>query len=122
MAQQTQDAAGQVTSGRVDPIRQRQTKAQIIATIAQETGLPRRDVAQVLASLGNLIDRHLAAEGSGELTIPDTGIRIRRVVKRARAERRMVSPLIGTEVTVQARPERAAVKLTALKSLRSKVS
>jgi len=59
--------------------------------------------------------------GSGELTIPKTGIKLRRIKKKATKARRMVSPLTSKEVTIAAKPARFAVKLSALKTLKEMI-
>lgn len=99
----------------------RQTKNEIIAAIADETGLTRRDVAAVFSSLGDLVERHMKRRGSGEFTIPDTGVRIRRVRRPARRARTGRNPATGETIRIPAKPAAAAVKLTALKPLKESV-
>lgn len=100
----------------------KQTKTQIIAAIAEETGLSKKDVGSVFASLGGLIEGHMKKRGSGEFTVPDTGVKIRRVKKPATKARKMVSPFTGEEITVKAKPARNTVKVTALKNLKEAVT
>ena len=68
------------------------------------------------------IEKHLKKRGSGEFIIPKTGIKIRRIKKKATKERQMLSPLTGKEVTIAAKPARLSVKLTALKVLKEVVN
>lgn len=98
-----------------------QTKAEIVAAIADETGLARKEVAAVFSSLGDLIERHMKRRGSGEFTIPDTGVRIRRVRKPARKARNGRNPATGETIRIPAKPATATVKVTALKPLRESV-
>ncbi|MCG8125540.1 MAG: HU family DNA-binding protein, partial [Candidatus Thiodiazotropha taylori] len=44
---------------RLKAITTKQTKTQILSTIAEETGLSRKDVAAVFSSLNTLVTRHL---------------------------------------------------------------
>lgn len=103
---------------RLPAITEKQTKTQIVQTIAEEAGLTRKDVAAVFGSLGGLIERHMKKRGSGEFTIPDTGVKIRRVRKPARKARMGRNPATGEEIRIAAKPAHTVVKVTALKSLK----
>lgn len=102
-------------------IKEKQSRVEILQSISAQTGLTRVDVEKVFDSLLNLMSLHLCKQGSGEFTVPKTGIKVSRYKKPARKERKMVSPLIGEEVVIEAKPSRQAVKLTALKPLKSLV-
>ncbi len=102
-------------------IRTKQTKAQIIAAIAEETGINKKDVNAVLASLGALAQRHLKPRGSGEFIIPQVGVKLRRVRKPARKARKGINPFTGAEMTFKAKPASNAVKATPLKALKESV-
>lgn len=99
----------------------RQTKEEIIGTIAAEIGLSRRQVAIVFGALGELLERHLKRRGSGEFTIPETGVRVRRVRKPARKARTGRNPSTGEPIHIPAKPAGVGVRLTALKRLREAV-
>ncbi len=99
----------------------KQTKTQIIQAIADDTGLGKKDVAAVFASLGTLIGRHMARRGSGEFTIPDTGIKIRKVRKPARKARMGRNPATGETIKIAAKPAHNTIKLSALKALKDKL-
>ena len=103
-------------------ISQRMTKSQIIQAIADETELTKKDVAAVFSELSNLIQRNMQKRGSGEFAIPDTGVKIRRVVKPARKARKGRNPATGEEITIAARPRSQAIKVTALKSLKETIA
>lgn len=102
-------------------IAKKQTKSQIIGTIAEETGLSKKDVSSVFNSLGDLTERHLKKRGSGEITIPDTGLKVRRVKKPARKARMGRNPFTGEEIKIAAKPASTGVRVTALKALKEKV-
>ena len=99
-------------------IAQRQTKLQIIQAIADDTGLERKQVAEVFSSLGVLIQRHMQQRGSGEFSIPDTGVKIRRVRKKAVKARMGRNPATGEAVEISARPAHNVIRLSALKALK----
>ncbi|MCK9532091.1 MAG: HU family DNA-binding protein [Gammaproteobacteria bacterium] len=104
------------------PITEKQTKSQILSVIAEETGMARKDVSAVFAVLGNLVQRHMKKRGSGEFSVPEVGVKIRRVRKPATKARKMISPFTGEEITVKAKPAREVVKVSALKSLKDSAS
>jgi len=98
--------------------RDKQTRIEILRTIADNTGLPKVQVESVFSALSELLKSHLRKRGSGEFTIPMAGIKVRRVKKKATKARTMLSPLTGQEVVIQGKPTRLAVKVTALKPLK----
>ena len=110
--------AAKATPKKLPAISKRQTKTQIIAAIAEDTELTKKQVADVLASLGDLITRHIKKRGSGEFAIPDTGVKIRRVKKPARKARMGRNPATGEPMKIAAKPATTAVRVTALKALK----
>ncbi|MDJ0739807.1 MAG: HU family DNA-binding protein [Gammaproteobacteria bacterium] len=105
----------------VKAITQKQTKTQIIAALAENTGLSKKDVAGVMAALGGMIEGHMKKRGSGEFTIPDTGVKIRRVRKPARKARMGRNPATGEEMKIAAKPASTVVRVTALKALKDTI-
>ncbi|MGD2083787.1 MAG: HU family DNA-binding protein [Chromatiales bacterium] len=99
-------------------ITEKQTKTQIFQAIAEDTGLAKKDVAAVFTSLGELIERHMKKRGSGEFTVPDTGVKIRRVRKPARKARMGRNPATGEQIKIAAKPAHTVVRVTALKALK----
>src|SRR5688572_22571957 len=63
------------------PIAVKQNESQIMKAVAEETGLKIADVKEVLASLNNLLSRHMKKRGSGEFKLPKLGLKVRRVKK-----------------------------------------
>ncbi len=100
----------------------KQTKAQVTTAIAEETQLSRKQVAAVFESLGVLVTRHMQRRGSGEFTIPETGVKIRRVRKPARKSRMGRNPATGESIKIAAKPASTVIKVSALKALKDKLS
>ena len=96
----------------------RQTKTQIIQAISEETDLTRKQVSAVFESLGSLIQRHMQRRGSGEFSIPETGVKIRRVRKPARKARMGRNPATGEAIKIAAKPASTVIKVSALKALK----
>lgn len=107
---------------RLKSITTKQTKTQIITSIAEDTGMSKKEVATVFNSLGNFIQRHMQRRGSGEFTIPETGVKIRRVRKPATKSRMGRNPATGESIKIAAKPARTVIKVGALKALKDTLS
>ena len=94
----------------------------IITSIAEDTGLSRKQVADVFLSMNNLVTRHIQKRGSGEFTIPDLGVKIRRVQKPRTKARMGRNPATGEAIKIPAKPATTVVKVAALKALKDKLS
>jgi nucleoid DNA-binding protein len=105
----------------VKAITTKQTKTQIIAAIAESTELSKKDVAAVFAKLSELIEGHMKRRGSGEFTIPDTGVKIRKVKKPARNARMGRNPATGEAMKIAAKPASTVVRVSALKALKDTI-
>lgn len=90
----------------------KQTKAQIVTAIAEETELTKREVDSVLTALAEMAHRHIMPRGSGEFTIPYMGIKVRRIARKARMGR---NPATGESIKI---PAKKVVKATALKVIK----
>ncbi len=115
-------AAAAAPVKKIKAIGTKQTKTQIIARIAESTGLPKKQVASVFSELGDLITAHMKRRGSGEFTIPDTGVKVRRVKKPARKSRMGRNPATGEPMKIAAKPASTVVKVTALKALKDTIN
>ena len=113
--------AAATAAPRLKAIADKQSKTQILTTIAEDTGLSRKDVAAVFTSMSSLISRHVMKRGSGEFSVPDSGIKVRRVIKPRTKARMGRNPATGEEIRIAAKPAKTVVKLTALKALKDKI-
>ena len=114
-------AAAKAAPKKLTAIRAMMTKAQIIDSIADQTGLSKKEVSAVLAAQGELVVRHMKRNGSGEFQIPDTGVKITRVKKPARNSRMGRNPATGEAIKIAAKPAYTGIKVTALKALKDSV-
>ncbi len=105
----------------VKAITTKQTKTQIITAISEATELSKKDVGAVFAQLGTMIEGHMKKRGSGEFTIPDTGVKIRRVKKPARKARMGRNPATGEAMKIAAKPASTVVRVSALKALKDTI-
>lgn len=100
-------------------ISQKQSKSQIYAEIAEVAKVSKMEARNILSAIRNIIERHVKPKGSGEVTIPDLGIRVRRVQKKATKARMGRNPFTGEEIQIPAKPARKSVKVSALKTLKA---
>ncbi len=102
----------------VKPIKERQTRVEILQHISEKTNLKRVEVEAVFTEMANLIKAHLSKKGSGEVLLPKLGVKIKKVRRNRTKERTMVSPLTGQQVVIPSKPAREDVKLIPLKPLK----
>ncbi|MES0327785.1 MAG: HU family DNA-binding protein [Gammaproteobacteria bacterium] len=95
------------------------TKTQLFLHIAEETGISRKDVANVFESLGNVIEGHVKNRGVGEFKIP--GLMKVKINKKpaTKARKNVPNPFKpGELMDVKAKPARKVVKVLPLKALK----
>lgn len=105
-------AAAKKTTTRKPP-----TKTQILAHVADETGLSRKDVGAVLDSLGGLIEKNIKPRSVGMFSLPGL-MKIKIVKKKATKARKGINPFTGEETVFKAKPARRMVKILPLKGLK----
>jgi nucleoid DNA-binding protein len=97
------------------------TKSEIYTTIADDTGLTKKDVAAVFDSLSGQIKKNLGGRGaSGLFTVPGL-MKLKVVKKPARKARMGINPFTKEEVMFKAKPASKTVKVAALKGLKDMV-
>ncbi|MSR15566.1 MAG: DNA-binding protein [Gammaproteobacteria bacterium] len=103
-------------------IKDRETKSKILGAVAEATELSKKQVQAVLTALREHAIRHLNARGSGEMSVPELGVKLRRVKKAARKAGMARNPFTGEMVKVDARPASLSVRAAALKALKDAVA
>ena len=101
-------------------IKDKMTKSQIVASLADSTDLSKKQVNAVLDELNTLIERSIKKRAVGEFTIPGV-MKITTVKKPARKARRGVNPFTGESMMFKAKPASKAVKVRALKALNDQI-
>lgn len=101
-------------------LKETMTKMQLLASLSESTGLPKKDVSAVLDELGVLIERHIRKRAVGTFTLPGL-LRIVRVRKPPSKARTMVSPRTGEPIEVPAKRASTAVKVRPLAGLKRMV-
>jgi nucleoid DNA-binding protein len=98
-------------------IKTKMTKSQILASIAESTGLTKKQVGSVLDGMDSLIERSIKKRGIGEFTVPGL-LKVTTVKKPARKARKGINPFTGEETMFKAKPASIAVKCRPLKKLK----
>ncbi len=98
-------------------IKDKMTKSQIVASLAESTDLSKKQVNAVLEELNTLMERSIKKRSVGEFTIPGI-MKITTVKKPARKARKGINPFTGEETVFKAKPASIAVKIRPLKKLK----
>ncbi len=93
------------------------TKSEVLAKIAADTELSRKQVAAVFESLSGQVKSAVGKKGPGVFVVPGL-MKITVVVKPATPARKGINPFTKEEVMFKAKPARRVVKIRALKSLK----
>jgi nucleoid DNA-binding protein len=100
-------------------VKEAMTKTAMLATIAEQSGVNKKDVAAVLDTLGNVIEAHIKKGAVGFCNIPGM-MKVKTIRKPAQKARKNVpNPFKpGEMMDVAAKPARTAVKVLPLKKLK----
>lgn len=96
------------------------SKSEVMAGLAEKTGLSKKDIQAVFDAMGEMVKTHLGKKGPGVFTIPNL-LKLKVVRKPAMKPRKMISPFTGEEITTKAKPARNVVKAAPLKALKDMV-
>ncbi len=102
---------------KITAVREAMTKTQLFAEIAENTGLSKKDVANVFDELGVAIERHVKKRSVGMFTLPGL-LKIRTVKKPATKAHKGRNPFTGEEIMVAAKPATTRIKVLPLKRLK----
>ncbi|KPJ90933.1 MAG: hypothetical protein AMJ53_12630 [Gammaproteobacteria bacterium SG8_11] len=91
------------------------TKSQLIASIAEETELTKKQVTAVFDSLTGIIEGHIKRNAAGQFTLPGL-LKMKVVRKPATKARKGINPFTGEETVFKAKPARNVVKILPLKA------
>ena len=105
---------------RIATIKNRMTKTQVFAHLAEMTDLTKRQVTHAFEALANLAQAHLKKGGVGEFVIPGLA---KCVIKRKAATkaRTGINPFTGEPMTFKDKPARNIIKIRPLKRLKEMV-
>jgi DNA-binding protein HU-beta len=95
------------------------TKSEILAQIAKDTELSKKQVGEVFDSMNALIKKSLRS--AGVFTIPSL-LKLKVVKKPATKAREGINPFTGEKTMFKAKPASKKVRAAALKSLKEMVN
>ena len=93
------------------------TKSEVLASLAETTGLSRKDVASIFDALSELIKKNVGKKGPGMFVIPGL-MRIMVIQKPATKAHMGINPFTKQEQMFKARPARKVIRVRPLKALR----
>lgn len=96
------------------------TKTEIVACLAETTGLTKTDVTKVLGELNSLVEKNIGKKGPGSFTIPGL-LKIKKYERPATKKREGRNPRTGEIIEIPAKRKRNDVKVRPLKALREMV-
>jgi nucleoid DNA-binding protein len=96
------------------------TKTEILAALAEDTGLAKKEVASVIDGLGKLIGKNLGKRGPGAFSIPGL-MKVKVIRKPATKARKGINPFTKEPTVFKAKPARNVVKILPLKGLKDMV-
>lgn len=96
------------------------TKSGIIKALTGMTCISKKDVVNIIESLGALIELHVKTRGPGKFIMPGL-LKINVVKKAARPARKGINPFTGEEVMFKAKPAHKVVKIRPLSKLKDMV-
>ncbi len=103
-----------------DTPKKARTKSDILATLAEKTGLSKKQIGEVVENLGALITTDLGKKGPGMFTLPGLA-KFKLVRKPAQPARKGINPKTKEEITIKAKPPTNVVRIRALKALKESV-
>ena len=109
--------AAKAAPAKVKAISTKMTKTQIVGTIAENTGLTKKQVSDVMQQMDALVEGSIKKRGAGEFTIPGM-MKITTVRKPAVKARKGINPFTGEETMFKAKPASTAVKIRPLKKMK----
>jgi nucleoid DNA-binding protein len=96
------------------------SKTETLSTLAEKTGLSKKEVGAVIDAMGDLITHQLSKKGPGVFNVPGL-MKVKVQRKDAVPARKGINPFTGEEQMFKAKPARNVVKITPLKALKDKV-
>jgi len=96
------------------------TKSEVIAGIAESTGLSKKEVNSVFEAMAGQIKKSLGRRGPGAYNVPGL-MKVTVVRKPATKARKGINPFTGEETVFKAKPACNVVKIRPLKNLKDMV-
>jgi nucleoid DNA-binding protein len=105
---------------KISPASKPRSKSELYATVSDQTGLPKKQVAGLFDAFTSIMAADLSSRGPKIVTVPGL---MKVYVKRmpAKKAREGINPRTGETMMFKAKPARDVVKVRALKTLKAMV-
>lgn len=97
------------------------SKTEVLNSLAESTGLSKKEVGVVLDELAALIGSQIGKKGPGVFTVPGLMKITRKEIPKKPARKHVWVPLVQEYRDIPAKPARTTVKVTPLKKLKDMV-
>ncbi len=98
----------------------RMSKSQFVATLAEKSGITKKQASAALKSMSEMVAHQLGKHGPGEILIPGL-LKLNVVIKPATPEREGINPFTKEPTIFKAKPARKIVKARPVKALKDAV-
>jgi nucleoid DNA-binding protein len=105
---------------KITAVKKAMTKSTIVAEVAENTGLTKKQVSSVFDELDILIERHIKPRSPKQFILPGL-LKIEVKRKPATKARKGRNPFTGEEMMFKAKPARDIVKIRPLKKVKDMV-
>ena len=96
------------------------SKSELFASLAEDTGLSKKQVSSVFESLATHMKKNLGGRGPGLFVVPGL-MKVKVIKKPATKARKGINPFTKEETVFKAKPARKVVKVQPLKNLKDMV-
>ena len=96
------------------------TKAEMFTSIAEKTGIGKKEVSKVFEALSELIAKELGKKGPGQFVVPGL-LKLKVVRKPATKAKQGINPFTKEPMMIKAKPARSVVKAVPMKALKEMV-
>ena len=98
----------------------RMSKAQFVDTLAEKSGLDKKQATSALEMINAIVAQQLGKRGPGEVLIPGM-LKLTVVDKPATSKHEGINPFTKEPMTFKARPARKVIKVRPLKALKDAI-
>ncbi len=98
----------------------RWSKSQFVTTLAEKSGLTKKQVESALETMNEMVAQQLSSKGPGEVLIPGL-VRLNVVIKPATPQHQGINPFTKAPMTYKAKAARKVIKVRVLKALKDAV-
>jgi nucleoid DNA-binding protein len=98
----------------------RMNKSQFVASLAEQSGLDKKQAASVLDTINTMVAQQLGNHGPGEILIPGL-LKLNIVDKPATPKHEGINPFTKEPMTFKAKAARKVIKVRPLKALKDAI-